>query len=92
MGNHNGLNKKNTKICFTYCCLSPLGFSELFYIALIYYVQLNKGMQRMVIKQFRNAVQQELTYISDLCPLLGLVHSLVLGHLHGNFQVKLHLY
>ena len=48
-------------------------------------------MQRMVIKQIRNGVQRELTYISDQCPLLGLVHRLVLGHLHGNFQVKLHL-
>ena len=47
----------------------------------------------MVIKQIRNAVQRELTYsyIPDQCPLLGLVHRLVLGHLHGNFQVKLHL-
>ena len=24
--------------------------------------------------------------------LLGLVHGLVLSHLHGSFQVKLHLY
>ena len=49
-------------------------------------------MQRMVIKQIRNAIQRELTYIPDQCPLLGtLVHRLVLGHLHGNFQVKLHL-
>ena len=48
-------------------------------------------MQRMVIKQIRNAVQRELTYIPDQCPLLGLVHRLVLGHLHANFQVKLHL-
>ena len=30
----------------------------------------------MVIKQIRNAVQRELTYISDQCPLLGLVHRL----------------
>ena len=49
-------------------------------------------MQRMVIKQIRNAVQWELTYIQDQCSLLGLVHRLVLGHLQGNFQVKLHLY
>ena len=48
-------------------------------------------MQIMVIKQIRNAVHRELTYIPDQCPLLGLVHRLVLGHLHGNFQVKLHL-
>ena len=47
----------------------------------------------MVVKQIRNAVQRELTYIHDQCSLLGLVavHRLVLGHLHGNFQVKLHL-
>ena len=44
-------------------------------------------MQRVVVKQIRNAVQRELTYIQDQ----GLVHRLVLGHLHGNFQVKLHL-
>ena len=50
-----------------------------------------QGMQRMVIKQIRNAVQPKLTYIPDECPLLGLVHRLVLGHLHVNFQVKLHL-
>ena len=37
----------------------------------------------MVIKQIRNAVQRELTYIQDQCSLLGLVHRLVLGHLHG---------
>ena len=48
-------------------------------------------MQRMVIKQIKNAVQRELTYIADQCPLLGLLHRLVLGHLHGNVQVKLHL-
>ena len=48
-------------------------------------------MQRMVVKQIRNAVQRELTYIQDQCSLLGLVHRLVLGPLHGNFQVKLHL-
>ena len=49
-------------------------------------------MQRMVVKQslIRNAVQRELTYIQDQCSLLGQVHRLVLGHLHGNFQVKLH--
>ena len=46
----------------------------------------------MVIKQIKNAVQRELTYIPDQCPLLGLVHRLVLGHFHENFQVKLHLY
>ena len=46
-------------------------------------------MQRLVIKQIRNGVQRELTYIPDQCP--GLVHRLVPGHLHGNFQVKLHL-
>ena len=45
----------------------------------------------MVIKQIRNAVKRELTYIQDQCPLLGLVHRLVLGYLHGIFQVKLHL-
>ena len=45
----------------------------------------------MIIKQIRNAVHGDLTYIPDQCPLLGLVHRLVLGHLHGNFQVKLHL-
>ena len=28
-------------------------------------------MQRMVIKQIRNAIQRELTYIPDQCPLLG---------------------
>ena len=48
-------------------------------------------MQRMVVKQIGNAVQRELTYIHNRCSLLGLVHRLVLGHLHGNFQVKLHL-
>ena len=48
-------------------------------------------MQRMVIKQIRNGEQRELTYIPVQCPLLELVHRLVLGHLHGNFQVKLHL-
>ena len=47
-------------------------------------------MQRMVIKQIRNAIQRELTYIPDQT-LLGLVHRLVLSHLHGNFQVKLHI-
>ena len=46
----------------------------------------------MVIKQIRNAVKRELTYIPDQCPLLGLVHRLVLGHLHRIFQVKLHLH
>ena len=46
----------------------------------------------MVVKQIRNAVQRELTYIQDQCLLLGLVHRLVLCHLHGNFQFKLHLY
>ena len=45
----------------------------------------------MVVKQIRNAVQQELTYIQDQCSYLGLVHRLVLGHFHGNFEVKLHL-
>ena len=35
-----------------------------------------QGMQRMVIKQIRNGVQRELTYIPDQCPLLGLVHRL----------------
>ena len=45
----------------------------------------------MVVKQIRNAVQRELTYIEDQYLLLGLVHRLILGHLHGNFQVKLHL-
>ena len=44
-------------------------------------------MQRMVIKQIRNAVQRELTYIPDQCPLLGLVLRLVLGHLHRNFKI-----
>ena len=29
--------------------------------------------------------------VTHLIRLLGLVHRLVLGHLHGNFQVKLHL-
>ena len=48
-------------------------------------------MQRMVIKQIRNAIQRELTYIPDQCPLLGLVQRLVLGNLHGHFQVKFHL-
>ena len=50
-------------------------------------------MQRMAIKQIRNAVQGGggLTYIPDQCPLLGLVHRLVLSHSHGSFQVKLHL-
>ena len=52
---------------------------------------IEQGMQKMVIKQIRNAVQRELTYIPDQCLLLGLVHRLVLGHLHGNVQVKLHL-
>ena len=62
------------------------------YFILHLFTMCNKqGMQRMVIKQIRNAVQRELTYISDQCPLLGLVHRLFLGHLHGNFQVKLHL-
>ena len=55
------------------------------------YFILKQGMQRMVIKQIRNGVQWELTYIPDQCPLLGLVHRLVFGCLHGNFQVKLHL-
>ena len=44
-------------------------------------------MQRMVIKQIINAVQRELTYIPDQCPLLGLVLRLVLGHLHRNFKI-----
>ena len=48
-------------------------------------------MQKMVIKQIRNAVQRGLTYIPDQCALLGLLHRLVLSHLHGSFQVKLHL-
>ena len=43
----------------------------------------------MVIKQIRNAVQRELTYIPDQRLLLGVVHRLVLSHLHGNFQVIL---
>ena len=47
---------------------------------------IKQGMQRMVLKQIRNAVQRELTYITDQCPLLGLVHRLVLGHLHGNYM------
>ena len=34
-------------------------------------------MQRMVIKQIGIAVQRELTYIPDQCPLLGQVHRLV---------------
>ena len=48
-------------------------------------------MQRMVKTQIRNALQRELTYIPDQCPLLGLAHRLVLGHLYGNFQAKLHI-
>ena len=48
-------------------------------------------MQKMAIKQIRNAVQWGLTYIPDQCPLLGVVHRLVLSHLHGSFQVRLHL-
>ena len=45
----------------------------------------------MVIKQIRNAVQRELTYIPDQYPLLELGHRLVLGQLHGNFQGKFHI-
>ena len=45
-------------------------------------------MQRMVIKQIRNAVQQELTYIQDQCPLLGPVHRLVLGHCMEIFKLN----
>ena len=37
----------------------------------------------MVVKQIRNAVQRELTYIPDQCPLLGLVHRLVLKVSNG---------
>ena len=33
----------------------------------------------MVVKQIRNAVQRELTYIHDQCSLLELVHRLVLA-------------
>ena len=39
---------------------------------------------RIAVQQIRIAVQRELTYIQDQCS----VHRLVLGHLHGNFQVN----
>ena len=42
----------------------------------------------MVIKQIRNGVQRELTYIPDQCPLLGQVHRLVLGHLMEIFELN----
>ena len=43
------------------------GFSELY---LLHVCAIKQGVQRMVIKQIRNAVQRGLTYIPDQCPLL----------------------